>query len=56
MHQLGIVAVHDIGRPTVTFEKIFELLRRNSSEHRGIGDLVAVEMQDRQDSAIADGI
>ena len=56
MHRLGVVALDEVGRPAVAFEQVVQLLVRNSREQRGVVDLVAVEMQDRQDGAVANGI
>jgi hypothetical protein len=56
MHDERVVALHDVWRPAVALEEVLELLPADAAEQRGIGDLVAVEMKDRQDGAVADGV
>jgi len=56
VHALGIVAFHEMGRPSVALEQARELLARNPREHRRVVDLVAVEVKDRQDRAVADRV
>src|SRR4030095_1150887 len=56
VHARGIVTLDEMRRPPVALEKVRELLAGNSREQRGVVDLVAVEVQDRQDRPIADGI
>ena len=52
----GIVALDEMRRVAVAAQQMVELLVRNAREHGRIGDLVAVEMQDRQHRAVAHGI
>ena len=40
----------------VTLEQLDQLVLRDAGEHRRIGDLVAVEVEDRQDGAVTSGI
>ena len=50
---LGRVApLDEIGGVAVAAEKLVQFLMADASEHAGIGDLVAVEMQDRQDHTV----
>ena len=53
MHRLGLVAFHEIRLVAVAGEKLRQLLVGNARQHRGIGDLVAIQMQDRQHRAVA---
>src|SRR5579862_4089254 len=56
MHRLGFVALDKIWLPTVASEELYELLVVHAPEHRGVRDLVAVEMENRQHRAVARGI
>ena len=56
VHADGIVAFEEVRRVAVAAEQRFEFVLRDAREHRGIGDLVAVEMEDRQDRAVFRGI
>ena len=53
---VGIVAFDKIGLIAVAFEQFVEFFVRNSRQDRGAGDFVAVQVQDRQDDAVVDGI
>ena len=52
MHQPGLVTFHEVGRPPVAAEQLFQSLAGDAGKHGRVGDLVAVEMQDRQHRAI----
>ena len=56
VHRHRVVAFDEVRRVAVAEEQVLELLRRDAGEHGGVGDLVAVEMQDRQHRAVGDGI
>ena len=56
MHRLRVVALDEMRRVAVAAKKTVELLVRNAREHRRVGDLVAVEVQDRQHRAVARGV
>ncbi len=53
VHRLGLVAFHIVRRVAVAGEQMRELLLRDAGQDRRVRDLVSVEMQDGQDSAIA---
>jgi hypothetical protein len=42
--------------PAVPAQQLIELLARDPREHAGVGDLVAVQVQDRQHGAVGDGV
>ena len=44
---------HDHRRPAIAAEQAQQLLLRDARQHRGAGDLVAVQVQDRQHRAVA---
>ena len=44
------------GRVAIPSEKAFQFHIRNPAENRRAGDFISVEMQDRQDCAVANGI
>src|SRR5258706_12871182 len=52
MHLLRIVAFNEIRRVAVAAEKRFELVTGNSRQDRGTGNLVAIQVQDRQYRAV----
>jgi hypothetical protein len=53
---LRVVAFHEIRRPAVAPEQIPELRLRNASEQCRVVNLVAVEVKDRQNCAITNGV
>ena len=48
----GIVAHDVVRRVAVALHQRRQLLARDPGEHRGVGDLVAVEVEDREDGAV----
>jgi hypothetical protein len=56
MHDGGIVALDVVGIVAVADEKRFEFIVRYAGEDSGIGDFVAIEMEDGKNGAIANGI
>ena len=42
----------EVRRPTVATEELFQLVAGDAGEHGGVGNLVAVEMQDRKHRAV----
>ncbi len=53
----GRVVAGDMDRVVaVTAQEVVQLGLGQPGEHRGIGDLVAVEVQDRQDRSVVDGV
>ncbi len=56
VHLGRVVAFDEIRRVAVADEQRFELLVADSRQHRGIRDLVAVQVQNRQHGAVADGV
>src|SRR3954468_23826663 len=48
-----IVTFYNMRRPPVAFEKVFEFLWRNSRQDGWIGNLVAVQVQDGENRAVA---
>ena len=50
------VDVHPVGLPAVAEEERVELVGRDAGEHGRVGDLVAVQMQDRQHRAVGAGV
>ena len=53
MHRLGLVALDEIRLPAVAAEQLQQFVARHASQHGGIGDLVAVQMQNRQHRTVA---
>src|SRR5262245_10757752 len=47
MHRVGIRSFHEVGCPAVTPEQVLQFLARNTSEQRGVIDLVSVEVKNR---------
>ena len=56
MHKLGLVAFDEVRLPAHAAEEHLEFLMRDAGEDGGVGDLVAVEVQDGKHGAVADGI
>ncbi len=52
MHQRGFVTLDEVGRPPTPTQQLVQFLAADAGEDGRIGDLVAVEMQDRQHRAI----
>ena len=52
VHRRGLVPLDDIRFVPVAAQELVELLGRDARKYGRIGDLVAVEMQDRQDGAV----
>ena len=56
VHGHGIIALDKIRLPAAAMEEIRDLLMAHTGKDGGIGNLVAVQMQDGQHSAVGDGI
>ena len=56
MHQRRIIAFDVIRRPAAAAEELIQLFRFDAGENSRVGDLVAIQMQDRQHRAIGDRI
>ncbi len=56
VHAVGIRAFDEIGRPPVTAEEVLQLFVANAGQKSGIINLVAVQVQDGQHRAIANGV
>ena len=52
VHQLRLVALDEVRRPAVAAEQLLQFLVLDAGEDGRVGDLVAVEMQDRQHRAV----
>src|SRR5262245_18441560 len=53
MYLLRLAALDEVRRVTVALEQAPQFIPRNSREEARIGDLVAVQMEDRQHRAVA---
>ncbi len=56
VHEGGVVAFDDVGLPAVAAEEASSSSGGDAGEDGGVGDLVAVEVEDGEDGAVADGI
>ena len=56
VHVHRIVALEEVGLVAVTGHQTDDLLVGAPTQHRGAGDLVAVQMQDRQHRAVSRGV
>lgn len=56
VHLLRIGAFHEIGLMIVAEQKALQLGPRDASQHRGTGDLLAVEMEDGKHHTVRAGI
>ena len=55
VHAVGVGALHEVWSPAVATEQIFHFLVADPGEQRRVVDLIAVEMKNRQNSAITRG-
>ena len=53
VHRSGLVAFHEVALVTVSVEQRFQFRLRNARQHGGTGDLIPVQVQDRQHGAVA---
>ncbi len=56
VHDVWVVAFDEVRIPAIAAEEPLQFLVRNAREDCGIGDLVAVQMQDGQNGAVAHGV
>ena len=56
MHQPGVVTFDEQGFVTIASKELTDLVVIHPAEHGRIGDLVAVEMKDREHRAVMGGI
>ena len=56
VHRRGVVALHEARRVAVALHQRAQLVARDAGEHRRVGDLGAVEVQDRQHGAVVGGV
>ena len=56
MHLCRLVAFDEVGRPAVAAQQLLQFLVRDARQDGRVGDLVAVEMQDRQHRAVGDRV
>src|SRR5208282_5473994 len=54
VHHVGVVALDYVWIPSIPLEEMLELIRADAGKKRGIGDLVSVQMKNRQNRAIPD--
>ena len=52
VHQRGLVTRDEIGSPTITAQQLFQFLAADAGQDARVGNLVTVEMQDRQHRAV----
>ena len=56
VHAWRVVSLHEVGVVAVALEERQQLRLGDARQHRGVGDLVAVEVEDGQDGAVADRV
>ena len=56
MRFFGFVAFDEVGGPAVAFKELLQFFVGNAGEEGGVGDFVAVEMEDGEDHPIGDGV
>ena len=56
MHPLRVLTLDHVRRPSISLEEILELLRGDAGQQCGIGDLVSVQMKNRQHGTITDRV
>src|ERR1700733_5596942 len=53
VHDVGVIAFHNVGRPSKPPEEHVQFVRRNARKDGGVGNLVAVQVQDRKHGPVA---
>jgi hypothetical protein len=56
VHFVRLMALDKIRRITVATKKVVEFFGTNPGQNRRVGDLVSIEMQDREDHTVGDRI
>ncbi|TKS62329.1 MAG: hypothetical protein EWM73_02564 [Nitrospira sp.] len=56
MHLPGIVAFDEVGDIAVAAEEVIQFIVTDTGQDRRTRDLVAVQMENRQDDAVGEGI
>ena len=56
VHLGGVVAFDEVGLVTIALEEFLQFAMADAGQDGGAGDLVAVEVQDGQDGAVAGGV
>jgi len=56
VHGLRFVALDEVGRVAVAAKQRFQFLVADAGQHGGVGDLVSVKVQDRQDGPVGRGV
>ena len=56
VHRHRVIALDEVGLPRAALEEVLDFLMGHAAEHGGVGDLVAVQVQDWQHSAVANGV
>ena len=56
MHLLRITALDKVGRVAVAAEKLIQFLMTDAGQHARVGDLVPVQVQDREHHTVGEGI
>ena len=56
VHGLGLMALDEDRCPAAAAQKRVQFVTRDARQHRRVGDLVAVEVQDRQRRAVANRV
>jgi hypothetical protein len=56
MHRFRIIALDEARVPAAATQELLQLLRLDPGQDRGVADLVAVQVQDRQDGTVVDRV
>ena len=56
MHRLRLIAFHEVRRPAAAAEELVQFVVLDAGQHGWIADLVAVQVQDRQNRSVGDGV
>ncbi len=56
VHLFGVIAFDEVGRVAVSPKQRLQFFVADAREDRGVGDLVAVQVEDRQHRAVADRV
>ena len=56
VHRLRFMPLDEDGCPAAAAQELLQFLVRDACQHGGVGDLVAIEVQDRQHRAVGGGV
>src|SRR5665213_162961 len=56
VHLFRVIALHKVRRPAATAKKLLQFVRLNASQDSWVADLVAIEVENRQDGSVGNQV